>query len=110
MKVHQYIFDLIALPEPLFIAWEEFRKGKQRRKDVMEFETRLEQNLFQLHRELRADTYKHGSYSAFTICDPKQRRIHKATVRDRIVHHAVFAALNPIFEPTFIAHSFSCRR
>ena len=35
--------------------------------------------------------------------------IHKAMVRDRIVHHAVFAVLNPLFEPTFIAHSFSCR-
>lgn len=76
----------------------------------MEFETRLEQNVFQLQRELQSGAYSHGSYSAFTICDPKQRRIHKATVRDRIVHHAVFAALNPIFEPTFIAHSFSCRK
>jgi len=110
MKVHHSIFDSLVLPEPLFIAWEEFRKGKQSRKDVMQFETRLEQNLFQLQRELQAGTYKHGSYSAFTICDPKQRRIHKATVRDRIVHHAVFAGLNPIFEPTFIAHSFSCRK
>lgn len=26
------------------------------------------------------------------------------------MHHAVFSALNPIFEPTFIAHSFSCRK
>lgn len=110
MKVHKSIFDQIVLPEPLFKAWEEFRKGKQRRKDVMEFETRLEQNLFQLHRELKSGSYKHDSYSEFNICDPKQRRIHKATVRDRIVHHAVFAALNPIFEPTFIAYSFSCRK
>jgi retron-type reverse transcriptase len=31
-------------------------------------------------------------------------------VRDRIVYHAVFSALNRIFEPTFIAHSFSCRK
>lgn len=110
MKVHQSIFGQIILPEPLFKAWEEFRKGKQQRKDVMEFETRLEQHLFQLHRELKSGSYKHGQYSEFTICDPKQRRIHKASVRDRIVHHAVFAALNPVFEPTFIAHSFSCRK
>ena len=110
MRVYQSLFHRVVLPEPLFLAWEEFRKGKQSRKDVMQFETRLEQNLFQLHRELQSGTYKHGSYSAFTICDPKQRRIHKATVRDRIVHHAVFAALNPVFEPTFIARSFSCRK
>jgi RNA-directed DNA polymerase len=90
-------------------AWEEFRRGKGSRKDVQEFEWRLEQNILSLCRDLRAHSYRHGPYSAFTICDPKQRRIHKATVRDRVLHHAVFSALNPIFEPTFIAHSFSCR-
>ncbi len=73
------------------------------------FESDVERSIFQLHRDLTSGDYRHGSYSAFTICDPKQRPIHKATVRDRIVHHAIFSVLNPIFEPTFIAHSFSCR-
>ena len=45
----------------------------------------------------------------FFISDPKRRHIHKATVRDRVAHHAVFNILNPIFEKTFIANSFSCR-
>ncbi len=110
MKVYEHIFEQVVAPERLFAAWEEFRRGKHRRNDVMEFEAGLEQNIFQLHRELQSGTYKHNAYSAFTICDPKQRRIHKASVRDRIVHHAVFAALNPIFEPAFFAHSFSCRK
>lgn len=98
------------MTENFFTAWEEFRKGKKGRKDVQDFERTLEQNLFRLHRELVAGTYRHQPYSAFTICDPKQRRIHKATVQDRILHHAVFSVLDPIFEPTFIAHSFSCRK
>ena len=110
MKVHEHIFEQIFSPENLFLAWEEFRKGKSARKDVQVFEWKLEEHIFQLHRELADGSYQHGHYSAFHICDPKQRLIHKATVRDRIVHHAVFAALNSIFEPTFIAHSFSCRR
>lgn len=46
----------------------------------------------------------------FYISDPKVRHIHKATVKDRIVHHALFSALNPIFEPTFISDSYSCRK
>jgi len=46
---------------------------------------------------------------SFYVHDPKQRHIHKATVRDRVLHHAVFAILNPIFESTFISNSFSCR-
>ena len=31
-------------------------------------------------------------------------------MRDRIVHHAVFSILNPLFETTFIFDSFSCRQ
>jgi RNA-directed DNA polymerase len=54
-------------------------------------------------------TYHHGPYYGFYIHDPKQRHIHKATVRDRILHHAVFSMLNPLFEETFILTSFSCR-
>ncbi|OGJ55473.1 hypothetical protein A3D88_04415 [Candidatus Peribacteria bacterium RIFCSPHIGHO2_02_FULL_52_16] len=109
MKVHKNIFEQIITPENLFQAWDEFRRGKGSRKDVQAFEWGLEQNILSLCRDLRNRTYKHGEYSAFSICDPKQRRIHKATVRDRILHHAIFKVLNPIFEPTFIAHSFSCR-
>jgi len=109
MKVHKCIFQRIATPENLFLAWEEFRKGKNSRKDVQEFEWKLEQNIFSLYRDLQSHQYKHGEYTAFSICDPKQRKIHKASVRDRVLHHAVFKILNPIFEPTFIAHSFSCR-
>lgn len=109
MKVYKDIFDCIIAPEHLFLSWDEFKKGKRNRRDVQEFEWKLEENICALHRDLRDRTYRHGSYSSFFICDPKQRHIHKATVRDRIVHHAVFSVLNPIFEPTFIAHSFSCR-
>lgn len=58
---------------------------------------------------MRTCTYKHHKYSSFFIRDPKQRHIHKAEVRDRILHHAIFRIINPIFEETFIANSFSCR-
>ncbi|MCC6934380.1 MAG: group II intron reverse transcriptase domain-containing protein [Candidatus Yanofskybacteria bacterium] len=37
------------------------------------------------------------------------RRIHKATVRDRLVHHALFRVLYPLFDRTFIHDSYSCR-
>lgn len=110
MKVHENIVEHIIAPEQLFAAWEEFRKGKGTRADVRAFAWKLEENIFGLHRALADGSYRHGPYHAFHICDPKQRQIHKATVRDRIVHHAVFAALDPVFEPTFIAYSFSCRK
>ncbi len=72
-------------------------------------EQKVEQHIFKLHRDLRNKTYKHGPYTAFYISDPKLRHIHKATVRDRVLHHAIFKVLNPIFECGFIPDSFSCR-
>lgn len=109
MKTYNNIFNKIISPENLFAAWEVFKRGKRKKLDVLEFEQNLEANIFQLHRDLRNRTYRHGPYTSFYIRDPKRRHIHKAEVRDRVLHHAIFSVLNPIFEPTFIADSFSCR-
>lgn len=109
MKIYTDIFNKIISSENLFLAWDEFKKDKKNKKDVMRFEWKLEENIFQLHKDLKSRKYKHGPYSTFYIHDPKRRHIHKAAVRDRILHHAIFSVVNPIFEPMFIAHSFSCR-
>ena len=66
-------------------------------------------NILELHNDLINKTYKHGSYHAFKINDPKPRDIHKATVRDRIVHHAIYRILYPLFDKKFIFDSYSCR-
>lgn len=109
MKIYKNIFERIISPENLFAAWLTFKQDKQKKEDVLRFERDLERNIFQLHRDLKSRQYRHGEYFSFYIRDPKVRHIHKATVRDRVLHHAIFAVLNPIFEPTFIANSFSCR-
>jgi len=109
MKIYKNLFNSIISAENLFSAWEMFKEGKGKRRDVLEFESNLEGHIFKLHRDLRAKTYKHGPYSDFYITDPKQRHIHKAIVRDRVLHHAIFSVINPIFEETFIPTSFSCR-
>jgi RNA-directed DNA polymerase len=95
--------------ENLFLAWQEFRRGKRNKQDVQEFEFALEDNLFKLHHELKNKTYRHSHYTAFNVCDPKLRRIHKACVKDRVLHHAIFRILYPIFDKTFIFDSYSCR-
>src|SRR3989344_2979062 len=83
------LFDQIVSFENLFWAWREFRKGKRRKPDVQTFESQLEDNLFELHEQLVAKTYVHDRYESFFVTDPKLRHIHKATVRDRILHQAV---------------------
>lgn len=103
------LFESISSLESLFCAWEQFRNGKRHKKDVSAFEWNLESHIFALHEDLKCKQYAHGTYESFYINDPKQRHIHKASVRDRVVHHAVFQGLNTLFDPTFIEHSFSCR-
>lgn len=102
-------FEDITSLENLLGAWQEFVKGKRGRRDVQEFSLHLVDNLSDLHEELAAFTYRHGGYHAFSISDPKPRNIHKASVRDRVLHHAIYRQLYPFFTRTFIAPSFSCQ-
>ena len=91
------------------MAWDEFKRGKRSKPDVQKFEYNLEDNIFQLHQGLKTKTYHHSHYTSFYVKDPKLRHIHKAFVKDRVLHHAVFRILYPIFDLTFIFDSYSCR-
>ena len=104
-----HTFEDIVSVENLLEAWREFMRGKRNKRDVQEFSLRLMDNILSLHRDLANGVYKHGEYQAFRICDPKPRDIHKATIRDRLLHHAIYRQLYPFFDRTFIADSFSCR-
>ena len=91
------------------MVWQEFSKDKKYKKDVSFFASNLFENLSDLNKDLKNKTYKHGSYEHFIVNDPKKRDIHKASVRDRIVHHILVQALYPYFDKKFIYDSYSCR-
>lgn len=101
--------ELISL-ENLFSAWEAFKKGKTKKRDVLEFERRLEDNIFTLHDDLVNRRYMHRPYHQFHIFDPKFRVIHKAEVRDRVVHHLLFRYLEALYQPSFIYQSYSSQK
>ena len=104
-----HTFDNIISLENLLEAWREFLSGKRNKSDVQLFSLRLMDNLFQLHYDPANHIYNHGPYQAFRINDPKPRQIHKSSVRDRLLHHAIHRMLYLFFDRTFIADSFSCR-
>lgn len=105
--IHTYE-DIISA-ENLLAAWREFVSGKKNKTDVQEFQAHLMDNILELHEDLSNERYRHGSYIAFKISDPKPRDIHKATVRDRLLHHAIYRKLYPFFDRSWIADSYSCR-
>jgi retron-type reverse transcriptase len=104
------VSDQLITLENLFLSWREFKKGKSKRFDVQQFEFNLEDNIFQLYQELENKTYKHLGYASFFVQDPKLRHIHKAKVRDRIVHHLISRYLEQTYDKTFIFDSYSCRK
>jgi len=95
--------------ENLLKAWREFKKGKTKKKDILEFDFYLEENIFKLHNELKNKTYKNEPYVPFYVYDPKRRHIHKACVMDRVVHQALYRVLYHIYDRHFIHDSYSCR-
>jgi len=110
MKIQlSHKFEDIVSVDNLLLAWQEFDKGKRNKKDVQEFSFRLMDNILSLHYDLVNFSYKHGEYQAFKIYDPKPRDIHKASVRDRLVHHTLYRILSLFFNRIFISDSFSCR-
>jgi RNA-directed DNA polymerase len=109
MKKFEREYHNIITTNNLLTAWEAFLSGKRKRVDVILFQSRLMDNLLGLRHELLNKTYAHGGYTAFNISDPKPRNIHKATVRDRLLHHLLYQELYGYFDSKFIHDSYSCR-
>lgn len=104
---HKY--ENIIGVENILDAWQEFLCGKRNKPDVQEFSLSLMNNIFNLHYDLANHTYKHGRYQEFKINDPKPRIIHKASVKDRLLHHVIYRKLYPFFDKIFVTDSYSCR-
>ena len=108
-KTARHIWENVLEWENLLRAAKEASRGKRYRNEVMAFNARLEENLLQLRRLLRAKAWKPGQYRQFFVFEPKRRLIHAPLFADRVVHHALVQVIGPYFERRFIAQSFACR-
>lgn len=103
------MFEELTSWSNLLHAYHKAARGKRGHPNVALFEHRLEENLFLLQAELRAQTYCPGGYVSFLIHEPKRRVISAAPFRDRVVHHALCNLIEPLFERTFIYDSYANR-
>lgn len=90
-------------------SWFAFRKGKRQTAELHDFQYYLEENLFELFKDLKSGTYKHGGYREFIVSYNKRREISVAGIRDRVIHRLVYDYLAPIYDKTFIYDAWSCR-
>lgn len=110
MKTHGNLFEKIITFDALYSAYRRARKGKRKSWPCMYFERDLEGNLIQLQNELIWGEYRTGGYRSFQISEPKTRTITALTeFRDRVVQHALMELLEPLWEASFISHSYACR-
>jgi RNA-directed DNA polymerase len=104
--------DLTVLSgfQPLRSAALRARRGVKPSRQTGAFFAELEQNLLALQEELRSGRYRPRPYRVFRITDPKPREIRAAHFRDRVVHHALCAVLEPRLEALYISGSYACRK
>ena len=92
----------------LYIAFYDARKGKSRRKYVIEFEEHLHENLVALRDAIYYRKYEQCPLVCFIITHPKKREVFASKFIDRIVHHLYFNYTHALFENTFIYDCYSC--
>lgn len=94
----------------LVLAWRKARRGKNKKEYVINFETKLGENIKLLYNELKNEKYLPRHLKTFILKDPKLRKISKSHFRDRIIHHAICNIIEPIFDKTFIYDSCANRK
>ena len=103
------LFDRIASFPALREAALRAAKGKRATPGAAAFLANLEPEVLRLERELQHGAYRPGPYKKFEIFDPKHRVVSAAPFRDRVVHHALHAVCEPIFDRGFIHDSYANR-
>ena len=109
MRREGHLFEKVVSFDALCAAARRAAKGT-RSMESLRFLFELEPEVLRLQRDLVEGTYRPGSYRVFQIADPKPRRICAAPFRDRVAHHALCAALEPVFERYAIDDSYACRK
>ena len=103
------LWETLVSFKNLHLAARKALKGKRNRPEPCEFHHNLETSLFLLQRKLQEDAWRPGPGHSFWIREPKRRCITAASFLDRVVHHALIQAIEPVFERRFIHHSYACR-
>ena len=106
----RHLYPRLTSFSSLYAAAHLAKLGKRYRPAVLAFNANLEAELLRLQEELRSFTYRPGPYRQFRIRDPKPRLISAAPFRDRVVHHALCAAIVPPLERRFHPGSHANRR
>jgi len=106
MNTFRNLYPKIFDYENLLISFENARKDKKMRSEVLRFGDRLEEGLISLQNDLIYQSYQVGQYREKIATIPKKRLILILPFRDRIVQWAIYRNVYPLYEPIFIDTSY----
>lgn len=120
-KTFNITHEEIISQENLLIANKNASDCKRFRDEILAFQAHRQENIISLHNDLTYypeggepggelySNYKVGKYRMKKIFEPKPRIIMALPYRDRVVQWAFYQKLSPLFDKTFIEHSYACR-
>lgn len=109
--IHSKEFLEVISFESLYKAHMRARLGKRGKREVIEFEMNLSENLWDLHYDLLYGRYEMSEYRKFMIHDPKAREIQAISYRDRVIQHSICDNyLVPLLEKRLIFYNVACRK
>lgn len=110
MKRVGNLMPQIASLDNLYLAYQKAIKGKQCKKEVLEFAKHFDDNIQEMQLMIMNGTISVGDYRYFTIYDPKKRTICAAPFHDRVLQHAIMNVCHNYFDRTLINTTFATRR
>ena len=95
---------------PLLRAYRRARRAKRGKGGEPAFYRDLEANLLKLSAELASRRWRPRPYRYFELNNKKRRMVSEAAFTDRVVHHALVHAIEPVWEAGFADQSYACRK
>lgn len=109
MKRVGNLMPQIADVDNLMLAFCKARRGKQYKREVVDYSLNIIENLLSLRERLLSETVGVGNYHYFEIYDPKRRKICAASFEERVLHHAVINVCKERFERHLIFDTYATR-
>ena len=104
------LFDEWARFGALIEAAQRAARGKRAKARPAAFLANLERRCLRIEDRLLDGSWAPGDFVVFKVRDPKPRVISAAPFHDRVVHQALCAAIEPVFDRGFIYDSYANRK
>ena len=110
MKRNNRLLQRVLHEDNLLLAFWKASKGKRYARQVLAYQSALDENLRRLGREIGLGCVGVGDYRHFMVYEPKARHICACAFREQVLHHALMNVCHDSFERVQIYDSYASRK